>query len=169
MRETLQNMMKNFGVPKLLSAYEAYPWIFYDEDSGRTCSAEIRMGPNLSDMEAEIQLFSDDGDDEGEGESEEGALGQIMLMRAVPSSDGMWSPKYLKIKDVDYTNKIYDWEGKGCQFFRSTVEAVLMGSIPNFDDMIDEKMQDSEKGGGATGRIGRKSPNAKNAISGMKR
>jgi len=73
--------------------------------------------------------------------------------------------------DKSYVNEFHDWEGKGCDLFRATIESLQMGEIPDFDNLIDENMQeDSLYGGGRRGRIGRKSPNIKpGQLLGMKK
>jgi len=195
MRVELEEMLEKLGVNYVLSPYETMPWVHYDETKGITCSAEVRMGPTAEDVEAEIQLLRDeDSEDEDEGdedssvgsmeipdpdeekstganEVEPGGRKQVLWMRADAAVQSQWGPKMLRINDKDYVNQFHDWEGKGCEFFKATVESLQMGEIPDFDEMIDDKMQDdSFYGGGRRGRIGRKSPNVKpGQLLGMKK
>ena len=183
--------MEQLGVPRVLTPYEAHPWLHYDEDSGITCSAEVRVAPGYEDIETEIQLLYDDPPDEEEEEEEEeeehiGADGlpiprkpknpiidgrrQIMLMHLEPTADE-WEVKSLLVKGEQYFNQFPNWDEKGCAFFRACIEALQMGEIPDFDDLIDAQLSDdSRKGGGRRGRIGRKSPKANPAaLMGMKK
>jgi len=78
----------------------------------------------------------------------------------------------LRVNDKSYVNAFHDWETKGCDLFRSTIESLQMGIIPDFDDLIDSNMRDDSLygGGGRRGRIGRKSPNVKpGQLLGMKK
>lgn len=192
MRVELEELLEKLGVNYVLSPYETMPWVHYDDIKGITCSAEVRMGPTAEDIEAEIQLLRDeDSEDEDEGESggvgsmeipdetksqganevEPGGRKQVMWMRADAAVQNQWGPKQLRINDKNYVNEFHDWEGKGCEFFRSCIESLQMGEIPDFDELIDDKMQeDSLYGGGRRGRIGRKSPNIKpGQLLGMKK
>ncbi len=196
MRVELQELLEKLGVNYILSPYETMPWMHYNEIKGITCSAEVRMGKTREDLEAEIQLLrdedSEDEDEEGDGESgigsmeipdpdeeksvganevEPGGRKQVMWMRADAAVEDKWSPKLLRINDKDYVNEFHGWEEKGCDFFHATIEALQMGEIPDFDDLIDGKMRDdSFHGGGRRGRVGRKSPNVKpGQLLGMKK
>lgn len=187
MRIELDKMLEKLGVSYVLSPYETMPWVYYDDVRGITCSAEVRMGPSGEDVEAEIQLLYDEpiDDDEDEGTiAEDGGTGkpprtlsadrtreQIMWMRAEPGAPDQWGPKYMRIKGKSYVNEFHDWEGKGCEFFRACVESLQMSQIPDFDELIDDKMKDdSFYGGGRRGRIGKKSPNVKpGQLLGMKK
>lgn len=191
MRVELEELMEKLGINHVLSPYETMPWMHYDEAKGMTCSAEVRMGPTGEDIEAEIQLLRDDDaeddeeDDSGAGsmeipdpekstganEVEPGGRKQVMWMRADAAAKNQWGPKQLRVNGKDYVNEFSGWEGKGCDFFRACAESLQMGEIPDFDDLIDENMQDdSMYGGGRRGRIGRKSPTIKpGQLLGMKK
>lgn len=193
MRIELKKLMEQLGVGHTLSPYETRPWFLYDESRGITCSAEVRMGPTGDDVEAEIQFLYDEGrepeKESGGKEDQSGAAGsatggtaggnggtfaggprQIMYMRAEPA-DNLWTPKMLRVKGEDFVNKIYDWEGKGCNFFRSCIEALQMSELPNIDELMDKELDDDDGfGGGRRGRIGRKAPKIKPAqLLGMKK
>ncbi|MFK7839434.1 MAG: hypothetical protein AB8B83_03810 [Bdellovibrionales bacterium] len=194
MRVELEELLEKLGVNYVMSPYETMPWVHYDESKGITCSAEVRMGTAGEDLEAEIQLLRDD-DAEEEDEDEGGGAGsmeipdpnenksegankvppggrkQVLWMRADSAVQNQWGPKQLRVNDKSYVNEFHDWEGKGCDLFRATIESLQMGEIPDFDDLIDENMKDdSFYGGGKRGRIGRKSPNIKpGQLLGMKK
>lgn len=177
MRVALKTLLEKLGVGHLLSAYESQPWFLYDADRGITCSAEVRMGPGSEDLEAEIQFMYDEGKIPVPAEGDTTAQKvhgpdipvQIMRMRAVPT-DNDWTPKELFVKGVDYNNKIYNWEEKGCNFFRACIGAIQMNLIPDVDDLITKELADDEDISGSSGRIGRKAPKIKPAqLLGMKK
>lgn len=171
MREKLDKLLEKLAVNHTLAPYETQPWVHYDVDKAITCSAEVRMGPGGTDVEAEIQLLTEESDDDDTETESGGGPEQILWMRAEPVTEDQWTPKVLRIKGKDYVNEFHDWEEKGCQFFRSCVEALQMGEIPNIDTLIDENMVDDSSGGsGRRGRIGRKSPTINSAnLLGMKK
>ncbi|MDH5721821.1 MAG: hypothetical protein OEY94_00660 [Alphaproteobacteria bacterium] len=173
MRVDYKELMERLGVGYDLSAYETRPWFLYDDEKGISCSAEVRAGPGLEDVEAEIQFLYDEDSDESEDE-DSGSIGggsqQIFLLRAKPSKDGVWSPCYLTVKGESYVNEIYDWEGKGCEFFRACIEDIQMSVLPDIEDLIDTELQDDRRGGGKKGKVGKKKPSINpNALMGMKR
>lgn len=169
MRVELKKLLEQLGVNHVLSPYETFPWFYYDEEKAVTCSAEVRMGPGGDDIEAEIQLLKDSGEAEGEGAG--GGQQQIMLMRAKPAMAGEWAPFDLKVKGESFVNKIYNWEGKGCNFFRACVQAMQMNQMPDIEELIEKELHDDDgAGGGRRGKIGRKSPKIKPAqLLGMKK
>lgn len=198
MRINLEDLMEKLGVGRVLTPYEAEPWLVYDEARGITCSAEVRVGPGYDDIETEIQflydeyeegIFDPDEEDDkaagaagGEGGGESGmppkpknliinGRQQIMLMRIKPSFESHWATSDLLVKGVNYYNKFPNWDEKGCDFFRSAIEALQMGELPDIDELIESQlMDDSEWGSGRRGRIGRKSPKANPAaLLGMKK
>ncbi len=72
MRIALKELMEKLGVGYDLSPYETCPWMYYDDEKQITCSAEVRMGPGASDIEAEVQFLMDDDAPYEEEEEEEG-------------------------------------------------------------------------------------------------
>lgn len=181
MRVDLVELLEKLGVNRELYPYEAQPWFLYDEEQGITCSAEVRMGPGAEDLEAEIQFLYDEEQEEekvtpGANEEEDHIeiihyfRKQILHMRALPVVQGQWTPVDLRINDENYVNKIYDWEGKGCNFFLACIEAIQMGELPNIEELTGKELKDDAKGSGKRGRIGRKSPKANPAaLMGMKK
>lgn len=79
MRIEYNELMEKLGVGHLLSPYETRPWFLHDKEMGIMCSAEIRAGPGLSDIEAEIQFLYDEDkgriiekdDEEGDEEDDD--------------------------------------------------------------------------------------------------
>lgn len=197
MHMPLEKIMDRLGVGRILYAYETNPWFLYDEDKGVTCSAEVRMGPDSQDVEAEIQFIKDEpsedeegeeadtseaGSDEDDGEEDEegdstleeltpGRPLQILIMRIVPSSQDMWETEKMYVKGENYENKLAGWDEKGGNFFRACVESIQMGELPNIDDLIERNLTEGGFWGkGKRGKVGRKSPTIKPAqLLGMKR
>jgi len=193
MKVELEELLQKLGVSHVLSPYETMPWMHYDSEKYLTCSAEVRMNHDGSEIEAEIQLLKDEDapdedeedtssseEEESEGDTEKppklgiikpGGREQVMWMRANAAVANQWGPKEMRILKRDFVNKFHDWEGKGCDFFRACVESLQMSEIPEFNDLVDEHMKDdSFYGGGRRGRIGRKSPNIKpGQLLGMKK
>jgi hypothetical protein len=160
----LKKILENLGVKGLLNAYETAPWLHYDENKGITASAEVRAGPSMSDLEAEIQFLYDNPEEHKKTNPD-----QIMLMRCIPKG-GYWSPNFLLIRGEDFVNKIGNWEEKACDLFRSCVQDIQMGKIPDIEELIKDKMTEDEDGGNGRGKIGRKSPKANPAaLLGMKK
>jgi hypothetical protein len=168
MREPLEKILQHLAVGRVLSPYETMPWVHYDEATNCTCSAEVRMGSDGRDIEAEVQLLGDDDSDDG---SDDGGLQQMLWLRAQPVTDNMWEIKGLLVKGKSYVNEFHGWEEKGCRFFCSCVESIRMEEIPDFEALVGSTMvDDAAKGGGSSGRIGRKSPNInQSAVLGMKK
>lgn len=166
MRLEIKKILEKLGVHKPLLAYETHPWFHYDEEKGITCSAEVRMGPGAQDAEAEIQFLYDEPEEHDKTNPE-----QIMLMRIKPVTEYLWSPHFLKIRGEDYVNKIGKWEEKACELFKSCIQSLQMGELPNIDELIEKEMADDSDGrGGRRGRIGRKSPKVKpQALMGIKK
>ena len=181
---TLEKLLEKLGVDHVLSPYETQPWFHYDTEKEITCSAEVRMGPGGEDVEVEVQFLQDeketgeseeDKGEEGkanEGDQSSGGREQIMHMRALPVAVDQWSPTTLCIKGKNYVNEIYNWEEKGCNFFRACIEAVSMGVLPDIDALVKKELNDDDgsRGGGRKGKIGRKSPTIKpGQLLGMKK
>lgn len=59
MKVALMEMLEKLGVGHEMSPYETNPWFYYDEEKGITCSAEVRIGPDYDDLEAELQFLYD--------------------------------------------------------------------------------------------------------------
>lgn len=169
MRVSVGDLLKKLGVDRVLEPYETQPWLHYDEAKEITCSAEVRAGPGLSDIEAEVQLVYDDddkADEEGKGNPF-----QVMRLRALPvTKEGLWAPKILLVKGEDYENRVGGWEEKGCNFFKACIQSIQMGQIPDIDELIKKELPDDDGGGGRRGRVGRKAPKVNPAqLMGMKK
>lgn len=167
MRVEYKELMERLGVGHILSAYETRPWFIYDEETQTSCSAEVRVGPGTSDVEAEIQFLHENPE-----ESNKDPVEQILLMRIMPMRDNLWTPKLLVIRGQSYENKVHDWEGRGCNFFRAVIAAIQMGDFPDIEEILEEELDEDDGNGGRRkkGRIGKKAPSVKTqALLGMKR
>ena len=186
MREPIDKILQKLAVTGGMHPYETRPWFYSDDVRGYSCSAEVRMGSGGKDVEAEIQLLREEVEQE-DGEAtdggstdtsgaggvtlEPGGYKQILWMRVEPATDSLWSVKGLRVMEKSYVNEFHDWEAKGCQFFRSCIESIQMGEMPEFESLVKENMKDDTSGAnGSRGRIGRKSPKANPAaLMGMKK
>lgn len=165
MRIPLKDLLQKLGVNRVLSAYETHPWFLYDEDKAITCSAEVRMGPGLADLEAEIQFLYDDPE-----KAEKTNPEQIMIMRALPMPDGVWQPKSLTVQGKPLSDTLGGWEEKGCNFFLACIQSIQMGELPDIEELVSKELPNEGDGDGRRGRIGRKSPKINpQALLGMKK
>jgi hypothetical protein len=147
MRASIRELMDLLGVGYVMSPCEIYPWSHYDPSKGETCSAEVRTGFDGEEVEAEIQMVFDEPKN---GRSIE----QILHLRATPKDD-KWSVIFLRIRGEDKKGEVYDWETKSCRFFAACAQEIAMGSIPDFDMLLEQEFHDNERMGGG-GRGGRK-------------
>jgi len=85
MRIEYEELMEKLGVGHILSAYETRPWFLHDSKKGVMCSAEVRIGPGSSDVEAEIQfLHDDDKEPEPEPETKPKEIKRLPLIKYGP-------------------------------------------------------------------------------------
>lgn len=158
---------------------EAEIQLVYDE--GKEPPPDIKPAPSTSARsnritaaemldEKPIEKKEEEGKGGNQGGQVSGGPRQIMRMRATPA-DGFWTPRDLLVKGENFVNKIHNWEEKCCDFFRSCIQALQMGQIPNIDELIAKELNDDDDMfGGKRGRIGRKAPKIKPAaLLGMKK
>ncbi len=156
MRIEYKELMEKLGVGYELSPYETRPWFLHDEEKAITCSAEVRIGPGLADVELEIQFLHDEENTDNDKESYYDPE-QIMMMRFLPTKDMLWSASLMLVKGEGYENQIYNWGERGAEFFCSCIGALQMGEIPDIDELIKTLLTDSKSGGrGRRGRVGKK-------------
>lgn len=136
---TLKELTDKLGVGYLLNAYETCPWSLSDSGQSLTCSAEVRMGNDADELEAELQLVHDQPMDDQK------AVEQVFFFYTKLQPHGKWSGKIMRIKGQDYVDKIPMWEEKGCNFFNACVQELKMGQMPNIEDLIDREI--NENGG----------------------
>jgi hypothetical protein len=155
MRLPLLEFLQSLGVSYVLGSYETCPWSASDVGLGKTCSAEVRMNPDSTEIEVELQIFYDNP------EPGKHSIEQILWLKALPHQ-GKWDVTELRIKREDWRGKLYGWEEKCCNFFRACVLELEQGRIPDIEAILEREMKDSERFGGGRGGGG-KSPKIKPA------
>lgn len=150
MRVTLKELLAKLGIPYVLEPYGNYPWSVSDSVGGSTCMAEVRMGPDSVDLEAEIFVIPD-SPAPGKPESE-----RIFWMQAKPQADAAWTPVQLRVRKEDYAaSNLYDWQNKGCNLFLACVQEMMAGRIPDFDALIERELRGGERFAGGRGGGGK--------------
>lgn len=166
MRITTEEMMDKLGVGYVIGPYETCPWSFYDEEQGITCAAEVRMGPDGDDVEAEVQMLYDDPP---EGKS---SMEPVCYIKATKASSTQWliTKPLIRGKPHD-DDKIKNLEDKGMNFFMAIVQEIKMEKLPDIDQLIQQELHNRERAGGSAGQGGGgKSPRMKGAqLMGMTR
>ncbi|MCI5059662.1 MAG: hypothetical protein MRY79_01175 [Alphaproteobacteria bacterium] len=163
MRIELKELLDKLGVGYILSAYETCPWAASDDETGVTCSAEVRMNNDGNELEAEMQIMRDNP---AEGES---PLEQIFFMLAKPATDNKWDVKTTRVQGQDNPDNLYNWHEKAAAFFLACVTELKMGKIPDIEEIMARELRDGESFGGMMGGGGSKSPKLKGAqLLGMK-
>lgn len=155
MRLPLSEFLQKMGVNYPLGPYETCPWSANDSDSGKTCSAEVRMNPDGNEIEAELQIFYDTPP------AGQLSIEQVLWLKALPHQE-KWEVLELRIKREDWRGKIYGWEDKCCNFFRAVVMEMEQGRMPDIDALLEKEMSENERFGGSRGGGG-KSPKIKPA------
>jgi hypothetical protein len=163
MRLSIEDLMQKLAVPHVLSAYETFPWASSDPDTGKTCSAEVRMNPDGDEVEAELQMVYETPI-EGRPSVE-----QVIYMKALPHQD-KWAVEILRIKGENWINKIYAWEEKACNLFRACIVEIENGYIPDMDELIEREMNEKERFGDQRGGGAGKAPKIRpGQLLGMKK
>ncbi|MCB1538406.1 MAG: hypothetical protein H6865_04350 [Rhodospirillales bacterium] len=157
MKLSLRELVDRLGVGRELHAYETQPWIYVDSKDGITASAEVRMSGDGDTLEAELQ-FMYDTPPEGKSPVE-----QVMWLKARPLMrlEGMWATTDLWLRRENYANKVYNWEEKGCNFFRACVREIKAERLPDIDLLISRELASREVFGGGAGEGSNKSPQIK--------
>ena len=164
MRLPLSDLMALLGVPHTLSAYETYPWSVSDASTGQTCSAEVRMGPDGDDVEAEIQVMFDDP------QPDQPQVQQLLWLRAVPHTAQVWMMTGFRLRGEAQGNELYDWETKSANLFRACVNDLQRGMIPDFDAHVEQEIRSKERFGDQRGGGSGKSPKIRaGQVLGLKR
>lgn len=155
MRLGLNDFLQKLGVNYAMGAYETCPWSASDAEQGKTCSAEVRMNSDTTEIEAELQIFYDTP------EAGKPPIEQILWLKAIPHQN-LWEVHELRIKREDWRGKMYGWEDKCCNFFRACIMELEQGRMPDIDALLEKEMKDNERFGGGRGGGG-KSPKIKPA------
>jgi hypothetical protein len=163
MRATVNELMDKLGIGYVPGPYESVPVSHHDPDKGATYSAEVRMGMDSDEVEAEIQLLYDQPVD---GKSME----QICYLQAKPANEGQWTTVDFRFRNAPFGKEIFDWEEKACTFFQGAFQDIGSGNVPNFDELLDDAFHKRERFTGTRGGGGGKSPKIKpGALMNVKR
>lgn len=154
MRVSLKELMDKLGVGHIMGGYETHPWSCYDDERELTCSAEVRMGPDQTDVEAEIQLMYDVPP---EGKS---PMEQVCLIRLKPVAADQWNATDFNLQGKVFEDKeeTYNWEEKACNFFYAVVQSLGIDEIPDIERLIRREIHSRERKGNQSGEGGGKSP-----------
>lgn len=148
MRITLVEMMDKLGVGYSLSPYETCPWAASDLMAGTTFSGEVRMSPDGSEIECELQLLNENP------EAGKPSVEQLMWMQITPFTGDVWNVKNLRVRNEIWNGKVSNWEEKACNTFRACVTELSLGNVPNFDEILEREFltkdrYGDQRGGGA--------------------
>lgn len=152
MKISLDELMQKLGVGYTLGPYGNAPWDLYDGNSGKTCSAEVRMNESGNEVEAELQFIHDTPPANGN------MIEQILYMKCKPNSQTQWTTTDLWIRRENWQGKVYNWEEKSCNFFRACVAEIARGVMPDIEMLLERELSDKERFGGSRGGSGGKSP-----------
>jgi hypothetical protein len=157
MRTSLKDLLTKLEVASALGPYETFPWSVEEPSGDSSYSAEVRMGMDLDEIEAEIQILR------SLPPKGKLPLEQVLYLRAAPvSGDGTWTLTALRIQGIDQSvTGVYAWEEKGCAFFAACVRVMRMGQVPDFDDIFEREFKSNERYGDSRGGGGGKSPKIK--------
>lgn len=159
MRISLKELLKKLEVTQEMLPYETVPWTVYDADQGITCSAEVRMGPDKQELEAEIQIIHDEKPADGP------RMKQIAAIIARPVGDQNWNVLSFTLEGQPFQS-IYNWQEKCCHFFGACARFLDLDQIPDFEALKEQELTDENAGGSGQGSS-RKAPKIRN-VMGMK-
>lgn len=160
---SLKELCDKLGVGHPLSAYETFPWSAFAPDKGITASAEVRMGGDSEEIEAEAQLMYDTPP------AGKPPMEQVCYIRATAAGD-RWTVVTLRVRGKPYGADISNWQNKSCIFFSLLVSSLKTDEIPDVDDCLEEAFYGKDRLGGGGGGGGGKSPKIKaGQVLGIKR
>jgi hypothetical protein len=154
MRASLRELCDKLGVGYILSAYETCPWSAYDDEHDISCSAEVRMNSDATELEAEMQIMRDAPQDD------EDPIEQVYWMVARPAVGDQWDVKISKVKGEN-KEEVYNWHGKAVDFFHACVQELKMGKIPDFDELMKKILDKKDRFSDQRGSGSSKSPKIK--------
>lgn len=157
MKLSMRELMDRLGVGRNLSPYETQPWVHVAAEEGITASAEVRMNGDGDEIEAELQFLYENP------ETGKPPVQQIVWMKIKPQLrlQGLWATTDLWVKKENYANKVYGWEEKACNFFRSCVRELKAERLPDIEMLISREFAAREVFGGGAGEGSNKSPQIK--------
>jgi hypothetical protein len=157
MKLPFRELMSKLGVPHELSLYETCPFNVYDAASGVTCSAEVRMGTDPNELEAEIQLMYDTPPAGGS------SMQQVIWFIVKPHQGDDWQTRDARLKNEPIDKNTYNWEEKCCNFFGDVARFLKMEQLPDIEELIEEHFHSRERFNDQRGGGGGKSPKIKPA------
>ncbi|HIF25275.1 MAG TPA: hypothetical protein EYG18_09580 [Micavibrio sp.] len=152
MKISYKDLMDKLGVGYEMGPYETYPWSAYDDARGITCSAEVRVGPEGAEVEAEIQMMYDTPP------AGKPPMEQICAITFKPCPLPDWDTYVLRIRGEKFGDDIYNWQEKACNFFRAIAMELQDDIIPDIDDILERELHNRERKGNQSGSGGGKSP-----------
>lgn len=152
MRKTYKEVMNMLSVPKVLGAYETWPWSHFDEATQTSMCAEVRVSPDNDQVEAEIQIIRDAPED-GELPFE-----CCLWLVVEEKKDNQWCTTAMTKKGEPYGQDVYDWEQRSTKVFSRCAVLLNQGTLPNFDEIFEEEFKSSDRFGAKGGEGGSKSP-----------
>lgn len=149
MRVTKKELLDKLGVGYELGPYETFPLSYCDAETSATCSAEVRMDPDGTELEAEVQMMYDTPP------AGKPPMEQVFWIRARPSgATEEWEILELKLRGAPPEEEIYNWQEKSCNFFKAVAQELQNDTMPDIDELIDrefhsrERLGDQRQGGG---------------------
>lgn len=159
----LDDVLAKLGVGYTLGPYQTAPWSCYDPDKDVTCSAEVRMGMDGDELEAEAQMMYDIPP------AGKPPMEQICYIRLKPASDGQWGVSLLRVRGAPYGDGIQNWEEKCCNFFALLLQKLKLNEIPDIDELIEEAFGGKDRLADQTGGGGKAPKVRMNKVLGMKK
>lgn len=156
MKLTFRELMDRLGVPEI-TPYETYPFNVYDSARALTCSAEVRMGPDPHEVEAEVQVMYDTPP------AGKPPMQQIIWFSMKPQVANEWQTRDGRLKGQPISRDIYNWEEKCCNFFGDLVRSLKLDQVPDIEALIEEHFGGKERFHDQHGGGGGKSPKIKPA------
>lgn len=157
MKVSFRELMDRLGVGRAMIAYETQPWVHTDDKEGITAQAEVRMNGDGDEIEAELQFIYDNPP------AGKPAVEQVVWLKAkpLPRLENQWATTDLWVRKENYSNKMYNWEEKGCNFFRACVREIKAERLPDIDLLLSRELNTREVFGGGAGEGSNKSPSIK--------
>jgi hypothetical protein len=152
-RVELKELLDKMGVGYVLGPYETCPWSAYDSGKGVTCSAEVRMAGDGAEIDAEIQLMYDTPP------AGKPPMEQVCVMSCRPDKENKWTVETLRINGEPFGADIYNWQEKSCNFVHAVARALMLGEVPDMEELIREEFRKGERfadqqgGGGKSPKI----------------
>lgn len=144
MKQDLRKFLAGLGVDYIMEPYGSQPWQVYDEASGVTCSAEVRvMDADLDEIEAEIMFQNP--------EMSEKPINITLWMLASADPSRQYQIRKCKFKNQDFAGTMSGWQEKVMAFFKACVTEMSKGELPDIEKIEADIMKNV---GGQNGKRG---------------